>query len=230
MELNCLSHSFFSQGFNHDLEQLTEECQGEFTCFIKVLRAYAIRRRDKTRNWDRFATSEWMTTKVTVNRNGFTITFRKIVHIRKCLISNQLVYLQVAFPRMDGLPSMERGERIFKPDLFLISTEKVPMPVLDPDYEPATIPPPGKGRAVVPFHLAAKSTRRKRIAKLAKAHSVDELMAAAGKRAKEERQMDLARKLKKWRKNARGDDRNDENDDNDENNDNHLTQNDDSLG
>ena len=83
--------------------------------------------------------------------------------------------------------------------------------MLDPNYEPVTKPPPGKGRAVVPFHLAAEGTRRNRIAKMAKEHTLDELIAAAGKRANEDQQQDLARQLKKMKKSLRGDDKNDDN-------------------
>ena len=101
--------------------------------------------------------------------------------------------------------------------------------MLDPNYEPATKPPPGKGRAVVPFHLAAEGTRRNRIAKLAKEHTLDELIAAAGKRANQDQKQDLARQLKKMKKSLRGDDKNDDNHSEDDG-DSHLSQNGVSLG
>ena len=49
----------------------------------------------------------------------------------------------------------------------------------------------------LPFHLAAKGTQKYRIVKLAEEHTLDELIAAAEKRAIEDKETDFSGTLRK---------------------------------
>ena len=67
-------------------------------------------------------------------------------------------------------------------------------------YEPATVPPVGRGRArTVPFNEAAASTQQQRTAALAKERVVEELIGAAEKRARTDGDQDLATIIKRMK-------------------------------
>ena len=79
------------------------------------------------------------------------------------------------------------------------------MPIPKDDFIPASTPPPGRGRAFVPFDEAAASTQRHRISSLAREKVVGELLGAAQKRAADDGDTDLAFIIKRMRINRWGD-------------------------